>query len=323
MRRFRDIVEDIKAPSPQSLWLDNGKLKFFGTKGWVSMVGEGDDDRQELEEKVDNLDKEVGSIQKDVAVLNSKATIELEIGNSENVKANNLAKLQAIQSVDHLFFADIDYGYGAAKWLPTTGGEAFIVTSSGKAVIYNITTDGSITKASTDIDLANPNTDLFEVVTELPTENISTSKLYCVLSSKVGEENKYTEYAYIKQTDGQFAWEKMGEFQAEPDLSGYAKLSGATFTGNVTIPGLINTNWVNIKSIDNANGNSTYLKAYRPNERSANRTYSTNGYIADIGAPEDFIFTLEDGTKVTKSIRVISTTTSQNVVNNNGGEYGE
>lgn len=44
MRRFRDIVEDIKAPSPQSLWLDNGKLKFFGTKGWVSMVGEGDDD---------------------------------------------------------------------------------------------------------------------------------------------------------------------------------------------------------------------------------------------------------------------------------------
>lgn len=28
MRRFRDIVEDIKAPSPQSLWLDNGKLKF-------------------------------------------------------------------------------------------------------------------------------------------------------------------------------------------------------------------------------------------------------------------------------------------------------
>ena len=78
MRRFRDIVEDIKAPSPQSLWLDNGKLKFFGTKGWVSMVGEGDDDRQELEEKVDNLDKEVGSIQKDVAVLNS-----VDIGTEE------------------------------------------------------------------------------------------------------------------------------------------------------------------------------------------------------------------------------------------------
>ena len=253
MRRFRDIVEDIKAPSPQSLWLNKGKLKFFGTKGWTSMAGEGGEDRQELEEKVDNLDKEVDNIQKDVAVLNSKAVIELEIGNSESVKANNLAKLQAIQSVDHLFFADIDYGYGAAKWLSTTGGEAFIVTSSGRAVIYTIGKDGSVTKASTDIDLTNPNTDLFEVVTELPTENISTSKLYCVLSSKVGEENKYTEYAYIKQTDGQFAWEKMGEFQAEPNLSGYAKLT-------------------------------------------------------DIGAPENFIFTLEDGSTVTKSIRVISTT---------------
>lgn len=40
MRRFRDIVEDIKAPSPQSLWLDKGKLKFFGTKGWTLMAGE-------------------------------------------------------------------------------------------------------------------------------------------------------------------------------------------------------------------------------------------------------------------------------------------
>ena len=255
MRRFRDIVEDIKAPSTQSLWLDKGKLKFFGTKGWASMIGEGNVDSQELEEKVDNLDKEVGNIQKDVTVLNSKAVVELEIGNSNSVKANNLTKLQAIQSVDHLFFSDIDYGYGTAKWLPTTGGKAFIVTSNGRAVIYTIGKDGSVTKASTDIDLTNPNTDLFEVVTELPTENISTSKLYCVLSSKVGEENKYTEYAYIKQTDGQFAWEKMGEFNASPDLSGYARLN-------------------------------------------------------DIGTEESFIFTLEDDSKVTKSIRVLSTTTT-------------
>lgn len=308
MRRFRDIVEDIKAPSPQSLWLDKGKLKFFGTKGWASMIGEGDEDRQELEEKVDNLDKEVGNIQKDVTVLNSKAVIELEIGNSESVKANNLAKLQAIQSVDHLFFADIDYGYGAAKWLPTTGGEAFIVTSSGRAVIYTIDKDGSVTKASTDIDLTNPNTDLFEVVTELPTENISTSKLYCVLSSKVEEENKYTEYAYIKQTDGQFAWEKMGEFQAKPDLSNYARLDkfnkfkdGANFGGYV----ILNDNWFPKGLVTPNSG--IFFKAAGV-ENSSRKAYTTDGGISDIGAPEDFVFTLEDGTKVTKSIRVISTT---------------
>lgn len=313
MRRFRDIVEDIKAPSTQSLWLDKGKLKFFGTKGWASMIGEGNVDSQELEEKVDNLDKEVGNIQKDVAVLNSKAVVELEIGNSESVKANNLAKLQAIQSVDHLFFADIDYGYGAAKWLPTTGGEAFIVTSSGRAVIYTIGKDGSVTKASTDIDLTNPNTDLFEVVTELPTENISTSKLYCVLSSKVGEENKYTEYAYIKQTDGQFAWEKMGEFQAEPNLSGYAKLSGANFTGTVVLNGRVDAN--NILAVSQLHcaaiykhSGSFYLRSAYQEDISTNKTYNTAGNITDVGTEEDFVFTLEDGSTVTKSIRVISTT---------------
>ena len=253
MRTINQMVIQPNIPNNNRvLWLNGNSASYYNNGTWVT-IGKSSEDRQELEEKVDNLDKEVGNIQKDVAVLNSKAVIELEIGNSESVKANNLTKLQAIQSVDHLFFADIDYGYGAAKWLPTTGGEAFIVTSSGRAVIYTIDKDGSVTKASTDIDLTNPNTDLFEVVTELPTENISTSKLYCVLSSKVGEENKYTEYAYIKQTDGQFAWEKMGEFKAEPDLSGYAKLT-------------------------------------------------------DIGVPENFIFTLEDGSTVTKSIRVISTT---------------
>ena len=253
MLRRRNIVESTTPPSTDSLWLNKGIAKVFINGKWVTIAGGGASDQKELEDRVNKLDKEVDSIQDNISILNNKAVIELEIGNSESIKANNLAKLQAIQSVDHLFFADIDYGYGAAKWLPTTGGEAFIVTSSGRAVIYTIGKDGSVTKASTDIDLTNPNTDLFEVVTELPTENISTSKLYCVLSSKVGEENKYTEYAYIKQTDGQFAWEKMGEFKAEPDLSGYAKLT-------------------------------------------------------DIGSPESFIFTLEDGSTVTKSIRVISTT---------------
>lgn len=304
MRRFRDIVEDIKEPSPQSLWLNKGKLKFFGTKGWTSMVGEENGDRQELEEKVDNLDKEVGDIQNNISILNSKAVIELEIGNSESVKANNLTKLQAIQSVDHLFFADIDYGYGAAKWLPTTGGEAFIVTSSGRAVIYNIGKDGSVAKASTDIDLTNPNTDLFEVVTELPTENISTSKLYCVLSSKVGEENKYTEYAYIKQTDGQFAWEKMGEFNAAPDLSGYAKLSSSNvFNGNITTTGVMYMSAIGKSS-------TGYLRSGSTSDRSDSRVYASSGRLVQIGPEESFVFTLEDGSKVTKSIRVVSTTNS-------------
>ena len=262
MLRKRNIVESTTPPSIDSLWLNKGTAKAFVNGKWVTIAGGGTPDQKE-------------------------PIIELEIGNSESVKANNLAKLQDIQSVDHLFFANIDYGYGAAKWLPTTGGEAFILTSSGRAIIYTIGKDGLVTKASTDIDLTNPNTDLFEVVTELPTENISTSKLYCVLSSKVGEENKYTEYAYIKQTDGQFAWEKMGEFNAAPDLSGYAKLnSSPTFT------------------------QITCNAIKRNNPGPGTPVFGQKGDSIDVGSEESFVFTLEDGSKVTKSIRVVSTTNS-------------
>jgi hypothetical protein len=311
MLRKRNIVESTTPPSIDSLWLNKGIAKVFVNGEWITIAGGETPDQKELEEKVDNLDKEVGTIQKDVAVLNSKAIVELKIGNSESVKANNLAKLQAIQSVDHLFFAGIDYGYGAAKWLPTTGGEAFIVTSSGRAVIYNIGKDGSVAKASTDIDLTNPNTDLFEVVTELPTENISTSKLYCVLSSKVGEENKYTEYAYIKQTDGQFAWEKMGEFNATPDLSGYAKLHADNVfrCNNVFATGFtVQVDTLKVAGITESVAG--YLFDKSDPVRTNHTTYTNDGKKADIGIEESFVFTLEDGSKVTKSIRVVSTTNS-------------
>lgn len=285
MLRKRNIVESTTPPSIDSLWLNKGIAKVFINGKWVTIAGGGTPDQKE-------------------------SIIELEIGNSESVKANNLAKLQDIQSVDNLFFANIDYGYGAAKWLPNAGGEAFIVTSSGRAVIYTIGNDGSVTKASTDIDLTNPNTDLFEVVTELPTENISTSKLYCVLSSKVGEENKYTEYAYIKQTDGQFAWEKMGEFKAEPDLSGYAKLNSSPVFTKVTC------NAGGTNSALNAYGQSyveylTVRNGIKSNSpKPGTPVFGQKGDSVDVGSEESFVFTLEDGSKVTKSIRVISTTNS-------------
>lgn len=309
MDRRREIVESQFEPSINSLWLYKKTLKIFINGKWevlgTDLSPEG---VEELKTKVDSMDKELGEVKQDISTINSKVCVELEIGNSEEVKSRNLAKLKAIQSVDHLFFADIDYGYGAAKWLPTTGGEAFIVTSSGKAVIYTIAIDGAITKASIDIDLTNPNTDLFEVVTELPIENISTSKIYCILSSKKGEENKYTEYAYIKQTDGQFAWEKMGEFQAEPDLSGYAKLSGANFTGKVKVSDLVTVQNLKIGA-QIYKGGRGYLQA-NGSKLSENEVYNTAGTLSIIGSPEDFTFTLEDGSTVTKSIRVVNTTTT-------------
>nr|DAT77386.1 MAG TPA: hypothetical protein [Caudoviricetes sp.] len=171
--------------------------------------------------------------------------------------------------------------------------------------------------------MSNISTNLFIVVSELPTEDIKEGKIYCIRdTSSTAQDNNYIEYAYINNK-----WEKVGEFQAKPDLSGYAKLSGARFTGKIeggsatfndlfnTVTGTlyIGTNSLNTgRLIDNS---------YR--NRSDTKTYNTNGGYIETGTPEDFIFTLEDGTKVTKSIRVISTTTSQNVVNNNDGKDGE
>ena len=80
MRRFRDIIEDIRAPSTQSLWLNNGELKVYGAKRWTSL-NDTSEDRQELEEKVDNLDKEMGTANYNITKLqNGKLTcLQLQI----------------------------------------------------------------------------------------------------------------------------------------------------------------------------------------------------------------------------------------------------
>lgn len=69
--------------------------------------------------------------------------------------------------------------------------------------------------------LGNIDTDLFMVVSELPTEDIKEGKIYCIKdTTSTAQDNGYIEYAYINNK-----WEKIGEFQAEPDLSGYANKS--------------------------------------------------------------------------------------------------
>lgn len=153
MRRFREIIEDIKAPSPQSLWLDKGELKFFGVKGWTSMVGGRDEDRQELEEKVDSHDKEMGTANNDIKKLqSSKLTcLQLQIGNSAEVKQHNLKELQGIAG---FFFTELDYGYGVGTYQSSTGGFAHVVTAHDNNTYYDIAADGSIAKND---DYISPN----------------------------------------------------------------------------------------------------------------------------------------------------------------------
>lgn len=147
-------------------------------------------------------------------------------------------------------------------------------------------------------------TGLFEVVNTLPNINdAQLGKIYCVKDTSSTEtENKYIEWVKLKNTDDTYKFEKVGEFNATPDLSGYAKLTGNNvFTGNIQFKG----NWCPYGYIIPTN--NRYIWATISDRKKA---YVSNGELADIGSEELFIFTLEDGSTVTKSIRVVSTTNS-------------
>ena len=101
------------------------------------------------------------------------------------------------------------------------------------------------------------------------------------------KKNKYTEYAYIKQTDGRYDWEKMGEFLATPNLSNYVQSNSSPTFRQVTCNSIV---------------------ARTPGKGTP--VFGQKGGSIDVGSEESFVFTLEDGSKVTKSIRVISTTNS-------------
>lgn len=150
MRKFAGIIESTTvAPPTNCLWIKGNDALYFTNGKWVSLLAEDSADRIELETKVDDLDKEVGQIKKDLSVFGSEqGVVELAIGNTPEIKATNLAKLKTIQSNDHTFFTDINYGYGTASWLPTTGGNALIITNEGHAVKYSIAADGEVTKLS-------------------------------------------------------------------------------------------------------------------------------------------------------------------------------
>lgn len=270
-------------------------------------AGEG---RKEIQEKLDSLDKEVGNILSSLG--STLGAVTLEIGNDEGVKSRNLAKLKTVTSHDS-FFADINYGFGTASWNDGAGGVAFIITAGGTAKPYSISADGSVA-GGIDINLKDPNTEVFIILAdneELPTdESEIKGKIYCKKNtSSTAGDNQYNEYIYVKSTK---KWEKVGEFKTDPDLSNYAKLSGAKFTGNVSIGNtLFNGNDLRLpRGLVFLQNNASINFLNRPDAINTNKTMAigTQDNFLDVGTQEDFIFTLEDGSTVTKSIRVISTT---------------
>ena len=142
-----DKVKINKAIDALSLSFDNKNI----LKEALNQKGEAD--ITEIETKVDTIDKELNTAKADISNLgvkvndfiNANEIIELGVGIDEETKADNIAKLGDTQ---HTFFTSINHAYGTASWLPTDGGNAFIITDEGHAVTYKISTDGSVTKVS-------------------------------------------------------------------------------------------------------------------------------------------------------------------------------
>ena len=142
-----DKVKINKAIDALSLSFDNKNI----LKEALSQKGEAD--ITEIETKVDTIDKELNTAKADISNLgvkvndfiNANEIIKLGVGIDEETKAANIAKLGDTQ---HTFFTSINHAYGTASWLPTDGGNAFIITDEGHAVTYKISTDGGVTKVS-------------------------------------------------------------------------------------------------------------------------------------------------------------------------------
>lgn len=192
MRIINQMVIQPNTPNDNRvLWLNGSSASYYNNGTWVT-IGESSEDRRELEEKVDSLDKEMGQVKKDLMVFGSEqGVVELEIGDSDEIKANNLKKLQSIQTNDHTFFTDINYGYGTASWLPATGGTALIITSEGHAVKYLISIEGVVSKDE-EFTLKDFSTELNNKVDKVEGKQLSSNDYTTAEKNKLANLQNYT-----------------------------------------------------------------------------------------------------------------------------------
>ena len=202
MKIINQLVVQSDMPNDNNVvWVYGNTAKYYNNGTWTTL-GESNEDRKELEEKVDSLDKEMGEVKKDLSILGSKQdVVELEIGDSNEIKANNLKKLQSIQTNDHTFFKDINYGYGTASWLPATGGTALIITSEGHAVKYTISKDGEVTKGK-EFTLKDFTSELNNKVDKVEGKQLSSNDYTTAEKNKLANLQNYTLPAATKTTLG-------------------------------------------------------------------------------------------------------------------------
>lgn len=192
MKIINQLVVQSDMPNDNNvIWVCGNTAKYYNNGTWTTL-GESNEDRKELEEKVDSLDKEMGEVKKDLSIFGSEqGVVELEIGDSDEIKANNLKKLQSIQTNDHTFFTDINYGYGTASWLPATGGTALIITSEGHVVKYLISIEGVVSKDE-EFTLKDFSTELNDKVDKVEGKQLSSNDYTTAEKNKLANLQNYT-----------------------------------------------------------------------------------------------------------------------------------
>ena len=136
-----------------------------------------------------------------------------------------MAKYLDATGVSTLWSKVKEYGTATASAAVTTAVNTITNTKGQASGIASLDAKGYVPLSQ----LGNLDTTFAEVVTELPTSGIK-KHLYLLKSSSTTEQNLYSEYIYTGDTTADYdesKWEKLGEYKADVDLSGYAKKSEA------------------------------------------------------------------------------------------------
>lgn len=195
-----DKVKIDKAIDALGLSIDNkNTLKEALNKEYES-------DITKIETKVNNINTELGTAKTDISGLkvkvndfiNANEIIKLGVGVDDKTKADNIAKLGDTQ---HTFFTNINNAYGTASWLPTNGGNAFIITDEGHAVKYTISKDGEVTKGK-EFTLKDFTSELNNKVDKVEGKQLSSNDYTTAEKNKLANLQNYTLPAATKTTLG-------------------------------------------------------------------------------------------------------------------------
>lgn len=195
------------------------KVKTFVSNNYLSLAGGQINGDVTIDSSDDNV----------LIVLDSESESEFRLDiNPHNI---TMTKLEENLDGNKTVVTDLEINQGkikANKFVMNEGTstEVLIANGSVKGIgsangIAGLDSNGYVPLAQ----LGNLDTTVAEVVTTLPTTNIK-KHIYLIKDANGVTRNQYEEYIYTGNTNATYdasKWEKLGDFRATVDLTGYAK----------------------------------------------------------------------------------------------------